>query len=210
MSFAGLTGADAVDAFGRTCACEGGVVRGAFAFDVVVARAVGVAAQGTYDGAFADRALRDRVVKRMASVASSKNRERYVFFDPGDSSKEGRRVTDELLYPRAIGVYEGDRYGGVAFVGWDGGGEPPRGVDERKAFADRVSLKLVDECDGGGRVAIVVPFDRNAVDDDFGEAVLRDKAGTGSEGSGENGPIAVDHVVRRFTCEGEDEVMVEA
>ena len=70
---------------------------GAFAFDMVVARAVGVTAQRTYDRAFADRALRDRMVKRMASIASTENRERYIFFDSGDSSKEGRRIADELL-----------------------------------------------------------------------------------------------------------------
>ena len=82
---------------------------GAFAFDVMVARAVGVAAQRTYDRTFADRALRDRVVKRMASIASTKNRECDIFFDSGDCSKEGRRIADKLLDPGSIGIDEGDR-----------------------------------------------------------------------------------------------------
>ena len=37
-------------------------MRGALAFDVVVACTVGVAAQRAYDRTFADRALHDRVV----------------------------------------------------------------------------------------------------------------------------------------------------
>ena len=68
-----------------------------FALDVVVSRSVRVAAQRTYDGTFAYRALRDRVVKRMASIASSKNRECDIFLDSGDCSKEGQRIAYELL-----------------------------------------------------------------------------------------------------------------
>ena len=98
MAFACLTSADAVDTFGGACAGEGGVVGSTFAFDVVVPCAVGVATQRAYDRAFADRALRDRVVKRMASIASAKNRECDILLNSGDGSKEGRRVTDELLY----------------------------------------------------------------------------------------------------------------
>ena len=63
---------------------------GAFALNVVVSCSVRVATQGTYNSTFADRALRDRVVKRMASIASTKNRECNIFFNPGDCSKEGR------------------------------------------------------------------------------------------------------------------------
>ena len=48
------------------------------------------------------------------------------------------------------------------------------------------------------------------MDDDFGEAFLGNEAGAGPKGGGEDGPVAVNHVVCRFPCEGEDEVMVEA
>ena len=94
---------------------------GAFAFDMVVSCTVRVAAQRTYDRAFADRAFRDRVVKRVASIASTKNRERDIFLNSGDSSKEGRRVADELLDSGPVGINEGDRNGRVSLVGWDGG-----------------------------------------------------------------------------------------
>ena len=84
-------------------------MRGTFAFDMVVARTVGIAAQRTNDRTFAYRALRDRMVKRMASIASTKNWECDIFFDSGDCSKEGRRITDELLDLGSVGVDEGDR-----------------------------------------------------------------------------------------------------
>ena len=48
------------------------------------------------------------------------------------------------------------------------------------------------------------------MDDDFCEAVLGDEAGTGPKWGGEDRPVAVDHVVRRFARKGEDEIMVEA
>ena len=94
---------------------------GAFALDVVVSCVVRVATQRAYDRTFANRALRDRVVKRMASIASSKNRERDISLNSGGGSKEGRRIADELLDSGPIGVNEGDRNGRVSFVRWDGG-----------------------------------------------------------------------------------------
>ena len=140
MAFTRFASANTIYAFGGAGASEGGVVGSAFALDVVVACPVGVAAQRANDCTFAYRALCDRMVKRVASIASAKNRECNVFFDSGDCSKEGRRVADKLLYARAIGVNEGDRDRRVSFVGGDGGQEPSRRVDKSEAFADRVSL----------------------------------------------------------------------
>ena len=120
MAFSCFASADTVDAFGRAGACEGGVVGGAFAFDVVVVCSVWVAAQRTYDGTFVDRAFCDQVVKRMASIASTKNWECDILFDSGDGSKEGRRIANELLDSGPVGVNEGDCDGRMSLVRGDG------------------------------------------------------------------------------------------
>ena len=146
----------------------------------------------------------------MASIASTKNQECIIFFNSGDCSKEGRKIAYKLLQVGSIGVNEGDRDGGVAFVGGDRGGEPPGWVDESKAFTDRVAFQFVDEGGGGCWFAFGIPFDRDAVDDDFGEAVLGDETSAGPEGSGKDGLVAVDHVVRRLSCKGKDKVVVQA
>ena len=138
----------------------------------------------------------------MATIASAKDRECDIFLDSGDCSKEGQRVANELLYSRAIGVNEGDGDGRVTFVGWDGRREPSGWVDEGKSFADWVAFELIDEGRGGCGSPFGVPLDRNAVDDDFGEAVLWDEAGTGAEWRGEDGAVSVDHVVGWFASEG--------
>ena len=111
MTFTWFAGADAVDAFGGAGAGKRSIMGSAFALDMVVSCAVGVATQRAYDRTFANRAFRDRMVKRVASIASTKNRERDIFLNSGGGSKEGRRVANELLDSGPIGIDEGDRNG---------------------------------------------------------------------------------------------------
>ena len=59
-------------------------------------------------------------------------------------------------------------------------------------------------------MALWVSLDGDTVDDDLRKAVLGDKSGTCPEGGGEDRPVAVNHIIRWFTREGKDEVVVEA
>jgi hypothetical protein len=88
VTFARLTCPFAVDTAQRANACEGVVVRGTGAADMVVACQVVVPAESTNCGTLLERALRDRMVKRMASIAPAENGERVVFLDCCEASEK--------------------------------------------------------------------------------------------------------------------------
>jgi hypothetical protein len=83
---------------------------------MVVAHAVGVPTKRADDGTLAYRALRDRMIKRMATVAPSEDGERDVFFNPCHSSEERRWVVEHLGQVGTVKVNkcQGDR--GVTFL----------------------------------------------------------------------------------------------
>jgi hypothetical protein len=49
-------------------------------------------------------------------------------------------------------------------------------VDISEPLANRVVAEFIDQGHGRGRVTLLISLDRDAVDDDFGKAILGDDA----------------------------------
>jgi hypothetical protein len=80
--------------------------------------------------------------------------------------------------------------------------EPLRWVDGCQPLANWVAAEFIDQGHSSGRVGGLVSLGGDAVDDDFGEAILRDDAGGRPERGGQDGPVFVNLVIRGFACEG--------
>jgi hypothetical protein len=146
----------------------------------------------------------------MASFAPAEDGERVVLLNSGEATEERGRVADELLEAGAVFVNKSESNGRVTFFKGDVLCEPLRGVDISEPFASGVAAEFVDQGHGGGGVAGLISLYGDAMDDDFGKAVLWDNTRGRSERGGQYGAVSVHLVVGGFTGEGEDEVVREA
>ena len=210
MAVSGFASLFAVDAGWSTCACKRAIMGGTCTAGGVVAGLVGTSAERADDGALADRALGDGVIKGVAPFTAAEDREGGEFFNGGGASEEGRWVFDKLGKAGAVGVDESKSDGGVVFLHRDGAMEPLGWVDEGESFACGVAHELPNQGHRRGDVACGVTLNRDAVYHDLGVAFLWDNAHPGAKRGCEDGPVPVYLVVGRLACEGQDEVVGKA